>query len=428
MGRLAGHAVVEPVPGSSGDASQPAAYRLLPPYSSGAAAAVQQQQQQRRSGRRGGGGGGSMQPKVARPGPNSSQVGAGSWCPTFELCGCSICAAELSVTWLPPFKPTHPPPLPPPVAQLSPPQHGYMMAGMMPFGYGPYAQQLVYYQPAAGMGGLGPYQQPPPMPAPGGQWPPHPSSGSSSGPRRQGAGAPNPAGPMQLGPGGGSGGSYPGMPSGPAQFGYYPGGPAAPHTPAVSGSHQRQSGMGRAGSGSSGGTGWGGVPLSQSAAEVLAGAVPSPRTTPAVRTPSGSLELPAATSLGVAASPEAGEAAGPSSATVVQAAAAAAAAGRPAMPSPQASAAEQPGEGESASQAGPSSSSSDAEEGGERQQRASSLAASSSSGGDGGKGGRNGSSSGGSSGGSRRSRGNRDRGQQPCAFFLKTGTCAYGDK
>lgn len=97
MGRLAGHAVVEPVPGSS-DASQPAAYRLLPPYSGGAAAAVQQQQQQRRSGRRGGGSGSSMQPKVARPGPNSSQVGAGRRCPTFELGGCSICAAELSVT------------------------------------------------------------------------------------------------------------------------------------------------------------------------------------------------------------------------------------------------------------------------------------------------------------------------------------------
>lgn len=303
-----------------------------------------------------------------------------------------------------------------------------MMAGMMPFGYGHYAQQLVYYPPAAGMGGLGPYQQPP-MPAPGGQWPPHPSSGSSSGPRRQGAGGPGPAGPMQLGPAGGSGGSYPGMPSGPAQFGYYPGGAAAPHTSAVAGSHQRQSGMGRAGSSSSGGTnstGWGGVPLSQSAAEVLASAVPSPRTAPAVRTPSGSLELPAATSLGVAASPEAGEATGLSSAPVVQAAAAAAV--RPAVLSQHAGAAEQPGEGESASQAGPSSSSSDGEEGGERQQRASSLAASSSSGGDGGKGGRNGSSSGGSSGGSRRSRGSRDRGQQPCAFFLKTGTCAYGDK
>jgi hypothetical protein len=38
---------------------------------------------------------------------------------------------------------------------------------------------------------------------------------------------------------------------------------------------------------------------------------------------------------------------------------------------------------------------------------------------------REGSSSGGSSGGSRRSRASRER--QPCAFFLKTGTCAYGD-
>ncbi|PRW58157.1 zinc finger CCCH domain-containing ZFN-like isoform X1 [Chlorella sorokiniana] len=381
MGRLAGHAVVEPVPLSSGDPSQPPAYRLLPPYSSGAAVA-QQQQQQRRSGRRGGGGGSSMQPKVGRPGPNSSQ--------------------------------------------MSPPQHGYMMAGMMPFGYGPYAQQVVYYQPAAGMGGLGPYQQPPPMPAPAGQWTPHPNSSSGTGQRRQGGGGPSPAAAMQMGPAG-AGGSYPGIPGGPPQFGYYPGGPSAPHTPAVSGPHQRQSGIGRVSSSSSGGassTGWGGVPLSQSAAEVLAGAAASPRTTPAVRTPSGSLELPAASSvtLGVAASPESGEA-GPSGSSLPPAAAASASAGRPALPAQQA--AEQPGEGESASPAGLSSSSSDAEEGGEQQRRASSLAASSSSGGEGGKGGR--SSSGGSSGGSRRSRGSRDRGQQPCAFFLKTGTCAYGD-
>ncbi|KAI7839733.1 hypothetical protein COHA_006537 [Chlorella ohadii] len=309
--------------------------------------------------------------------------------------------------------------------------HGYMVAGMVPFGYGPYAQQLVYYPSAAGMGGLGPYQQPPPMPAPGGQWQPHPgSSSNSSGPRRQGAGGPSPAGAMQMGPA--SGGGYPGGPNGPPAYAYYPGGPSAPHTPAVSGSHQRQSGMGRAGSGRSASvssTGWGGVPLSQSAAEVLAGAVASPRTTPAVRTPSGSLELPAASSvtLGPAASPEGGEAAAPGGSSSVPAAAAAAAAARPAMPAQQAAAAEQPGEGESASQAGPRSSSSDGEEGGERQRRASSLAASSSSGGDAGKAGRNGSSSGGSSGSSRRSRGSRDRGQQPCAFFLKTGTCAYGD-
>ncbi len=73
MSRLASHAVVEPVPVSGGDASQPPAYRLLQPYSGAAG----QQQQQRRSGRRGGGpgGGGGLQPKVGRPGPNSSQVG-----------------------------------------------------------------------------------------------------------------------------------------------------------------------------------------------------------------------------------------------------------------------------------------------------------------------------------------------------------------
>jgi hypothetical protein len=53
------------------------------------------------------------------------------------------------------------------------------------------------------------------------------------------------------------------------------------------------------------------------------------------------------------------------------------------------------------------------------------LAAGNSSGGEGSGSGPPDSTSGGSSG-SRRSRGSRER--QPCAFFLKTGTCAYGDR
>lgn len=216
---------------------------------------------------------------------------------------------------------------------------------------------------------------------------------------------------------------------------YYAGsGGMAPLTPAVSAGsqlqqqqqQQRQGPLGRAGSSSNGSTssnGWGGVPLSQSAAEAMAqaGMGPSSRgSSPQFPGGAGHNSMAAATAGREARGhpqPLASGAEGKQASSARLAA----------VPAAAANGREHSGEPESASQAGPSSSGSEdlSDEGG---QAACGPAASSSGveegGGGVGRGSGRGSSSGGSSG-SRRSRGNRER--QPCAFFLKTGTCAYGD-
>lgn len=303
--------------------------------------------------------------------------------------------------------------------QASPhsPQHGYLAAGMVAYHaapYGPYGQHVLYYPTAAGMA---PYQQPlyQQGPAPGAQW--HQQRPGMPGQPQRG-GMPGHAGQQlqQAGPGGYSMGAVPRGP--PGHYGYagFPGGPMAPHTPAASGSQQRQPPMAQAGSSSSasaGSTGWGGVPLSQSAAEaIVGGAQPRPGSSCSQELPTP-LQLPPKPVVALVAATE------PAAEAVAHTQLAAAAE-------------EEPGEGESASLAGPSSSSSDAEEAGSSQRSdAAAVDASISNGG--GSGGREGkpeqagSSSEGSSGDSRRSsRGSRER--QPCAFFLKTGTCAYGDR
>ncbi|EFN59500.1 expressed protein [Chlorella variabilis] len=346
------------------NSSQSPTYRLVQP---------------RRRARNGSGG---VQPKVGRPGPMHSPTAAHQ-------------AAQ---------------------------QHPYM-AGMVPYGYAPYHGQQVLYYPA----GMAPFQQQP-MPAGAPQWH-RPGMPGGARPQQQQAGG-GPAGGMGVGPIGVAGPQHMGYPMQP----YYYAAAGAP-MPLPSNGQPRPAPMPRAASGSSGSTGWGGVPLSQSSAEVMVGAVPSPRSTQSMQS---AQELPPAGSsqeLPLARSRAASSGVGDKEEPAVVAAALAAAEGqaREAVAvvavAQQAAAAAEP---ESASQAGPSSTEGGSEEDGDAQQLAGSVAAGSisSSGGEGavaaaGSGRRTGSSSGGSSGGSRRSRGSRER--QPCAFFLKTGTCAYGD-
>ncbi|KAL4431152.1 hypothetical protein ABPG75_006408 [Micractinium tetrahymenae] len=300
--------------------------------------------------------------------------------------------------------------LPSPVGgHQGPPQHGFM-PGVMPYHPGPPGFYPQLYYPA----GMAPYQQPP-MGAGGPQWGAPRGPGMPGPPPRQQGGGSVPAGMHMPGPAG----AYPH----PMQAAYfYPAGPGAmplaPLTPAVSGSQQRQLPMARSGSGvSASSTGWGGVPLSQSAAEmVAAGLGPSPRSSPRQ-------QAAEERELGAAAAGEAAEGAASSAAAGGEGdhhscqAAAVAAAG-PAAAS----------EGEASKlgavpREGPGSSGSDdlSDEPGEGAGRSRSVA--SSSGGEGSGGVR--SSPSGSSSGSRRSRNHRL--QQECAFYLKTGTCAYGD-
>lgn len=268
-------------------------------------------------------------------------------------------------------------------------QHGFV-PGMLPYHPGPqgfYSAQVLYY-PA----GMAAYQQGP-MGAGAGapQWAAVRGPGMPGPPPRQqgGGGMPMPA------PAGG----YPHPMQGPYFFAAGPGAmPMAPLTPASSGSQQRQLPMTRSGSSTSASsTGWGGVPLSQSAAEVVAaGLVPSPRSPPRNH---------------AADSREVGSAAGEAAAMAPGGAASGSAAqarhGDPSLSqAPAAGAAEPEGEAskaESASQADPSSSGSD-DLSDERPQGA----GPSSSGGEGGSSGGARSSPGGSNS-SRRSRSNRER-------------------
>lgn len=271
-------------------------------------------------------------------------------------------------------------------------QHGFP-PGMVAYHPGPpgfYPQQLLYY-PA----GMAPYQQPAMGAGVGG---PHWAA-------VRGPGLPGPP-PRQQGGGGMPGGmavqaragGYPHPLQGPY---FYPGPgamPMAPLTPAVSGSQQRQVPMTRSGSSTSASsTGWGGVPLSQSAVDmVAAGVAPSPRGSPRQHAADSRVASGAAAEVSAASSYSAGSSR-------------AAHKGHGGAPTPQAAAegaAEPEGEAsklESASQAGPSSSGSDdlgeepAEGGGPG-----------SSGGEGGGSGGPRSSPGGSSS-SRRSRGSRER-------------------
>ena len=310
------------------------------------------------------------------------------------------------------------------------PPHGFMPAGgmVLPYhpAYSPYPQQVLYY-PA----GMTPYQQPL---AGAQQWHPQRAPGMPGGGPQRGAGGPGaPAAmhamqPMQ------AGGGY-GMHLQAAYY-YTNGGGMAPLTPAVSASQRQLPRAGSSSSASASSTGWGGVPLSQSAAEVLAaGAGPSPRSSPRHQQQSGGVGGPAAADAGAAtaaAASTAAAAAAAASETAMrpqhqqhggQPASAAAAPLPPAAAAPSAAhapAAAAAGAAEPGlpSPAGPSSGSESCDEAGEASGGGPSSGGSS--------GDSRGSSSGGSSGGSRRSRGSRER--QPCAFFLKTGTCAYGDR
>ncbi|KAL4859340.1 Zinc finger CCCH domain-containing protein 12 [Chlorella vulgaris] len=331
--------------------------------------------------------------------------------------------------------------------QGSPQQHPHMTA-VLPYGYGPYGhgQQVIYYSPA----GLGPYQQQ----AMGGmqghpQWQQHHAMqaaqrqqhGAGVGPGMQMASLPpqqQPPQPQQqqhvtgftmqpfyYAAGTGVGASIAGAPP--------------PVTPTVSG----RSAMPRAGSGSTtsvGSTGWGGVPLSQPAAAAAAAPVMSQPSSQQELTVSGSSqELPSTFSMG--ASGSIGDNQEGTAAVITSGLAAlrlTPAAGGPRQPlqqqPPQQQ--QQADEGTEASQPDPVSSEEGSEPGADGLPPAVRAAGNSSSaGGHGNANGsdeagpaalrREGSSSGGSSGGSRRSRASRER--QPCAFFLKTGTCAYGD-
>ncbi|PSC76554.1 MFS general substrate transporter [Micractinium conductrix] len=370
LGRLAASGVVEEVPGSGVSASHPPAYRVAA------------------SRRRRPGGTNGMQPMVGRPGVGMHQG-----------------------------------------ASQGGPPHGFMPAGgmVLPYhpAYSPYPQQVLYY-PA----GMTPYQQPL---AGAQQWHPQRAPGMPGGGPQRGAGGPGaPAAmhamqPMQ------AGGGY-GMHLQAAYY-YTNGGGMAPLTPAVSASQRQLPRAGSSSSASASSTGWGGVPLSQSAAEVLAaGAGPSPRSSPRHQQQSGGVGGPAAADAGAAtaaAASTAAAAAAAASETAMrpqhqqhggQPASAAAAPLPPAAAAPSAAhapAAAAAGAAEPGlpSPAGPSSGSESCDEAGEASGGGPSSGGSS--------GDSRGSSSGGSSGGSRRSRGSRER--QPCAFFLKTGTCAYGD-
>ncbi|KAL4423577.1 hypothetical protein ABPG77_004617 [Micractinium sp. CCAP 211/92] len=276
-------------------------------------------------------------------------------------------------------------------------QHGFV-PGMLPYHPAPqgfYSPQVLYY-PA----GMAPYQQAPMGTGAGAQqWAAVRGPGMPGMPPRQQ-----------------NGGGYPHPMQGPYFYAAGPGAmPVGPPTPS-SGSQQRQMPMTRTGSSASASsTGWGGVPLSQSAAEMVAsGLVPSPRSSPRKH---------------VADSREVGNAAGEAAGVAASSGASSSAVptvprqqGDPALTQAGAAGPAEP-EGaasklESASQADPSSSGSD-DMGEERQQGAGRRSSGEGSGSGGAR-----SSPGGSSG-SRRSRGNRER--QECSFYLKTGTCAYGD-
>lgn len=260
-------------------------------------------------------------------------------------------------------------------------QHGFV-PGMLPYHPAPqgfYSPQVLYY-PA----GMAPYQQAPMGTGAGAQqWAAVRGPGMPGMPPRQQ-----------------NGGGYPHPMQGPYFYAAGPGAmPVGPPTPS-SGSQQRQMPMtGTGSSASASSTGWGGVPLSQSAAEMVAsGLVPSPRSSPRKH---------------VADSREVGNAAGEAAGVAASSGASSSAVptvprqqGHPALTQAGAAGPAEP-EGaasklESASQADPSSSGSD-DMGEERQQGAGRRSSGEGSGSGGAR-----SSPGGSSG-SRRSRGNRER-------------------